>query len=92
VPLTALNRPVSAQWAVPRKLPTHPHNYTDSAHLISKDIMQQSCATQDENELHWKGEDGQREDECKFKANELVSKDVPRCLAEPPNIAQRACR
>lgn len=32
-------------------------------------------------------EDGQREDECKFKAIELVSKDVPRCLAEPPDIA-----
>ncbi len=49
--------------------------------------MQQSCATQDENGLNWKGEDGQREDASKFKARELVPKDVPRCLAEPPDIA-----
>jgi hypothetical protein len=49
--------------------------------------MRRSPATQYENELNWKREDGQREDECKCKARELVFQDVPRCLAEPPDIA-----
>ncbi len=60
--------------------------------FFPKDIMRRRRATQDENELHWKGEDGQREDECKFNVSELAPKDVPRCLAEPPDIALRACR
>src|SRR5260370_22033587 len=49
-----------------------------------------SCArrrtTQYENEVNWKGEDGQREDERKVKGRELVSKDVPSCLPEPPDL------
>jgi hypothetical protein len=59
--------------------------------LFHKDIMRRRRATQDENGVDWKGEDRQREDECKFKVRELVSKDVPRCLTEPPDIALQAC-
>ncbi len=37
-----------------------------------KDIMRRRRTTRHENGVDWKGEDRQREDECKFNARELA--------------------